>query len=525
MKKSKRSSVLVPLTVLAIASAVVFTLVFPASASTYEERGHWIDNLGSGYTALQFSGGNSNPACASQTFEQSSTDLWVFEVTGATDAKSIPRWDAAVPAWTSTDVVQVRDVTSKYGDYLPGATTKRLYIESSPPGARLNVAHLLYAGESASEVLLFTCAHDFAVELASPLVASYDMEYQWAVDANIDWKANHPYVFDIRYFTNRSRAPIPDIRKGSIHVRGSIRTLGPALPIHTLAVEYHAGENQQNCSVDLATLTFDCSIDEHFVTQDPTSGRPRGSGYVAVSIETPMGSATRRFDVDWSTIEPTNIFRVEARIRNHAAMSPYDEASVSPFATESVYQEVWTPSGNYCSTNRQVFELTTDPDPDPNPDRQLITNVTWCRPRPGYSLQYLGGPYGYPMLAASNADLRAKYPSVLGDLPPLATREDIRDFLGTVACLESCRTLFRAQFLTAAFNALDPAFADQRILIGDDCTTVTQYLDDVEAEASRLDDNEVVIRKAELERINGALITTCPTVSTSHGDPLNSEGG
>jgi len=128
------------------------------------------------------------------------------------------------------------------------------------------------------------------------------------------------------------------------------------------------------------------------------------------------------------------------------------------------------------------------------------------------------------MLIASNESLREKYPAVLAALPPLTNRDEIRDFLGSVACLDSCRALFRAQFLTAAFNALDPAFAEQVVLIDDECLTISKYLERLDAESAELDETAVTIRKSELERINGALIATCPSVSTAVGEPLISEG-
>ena len=524
MKKPKRSSVLVPLTMLAIASAVVIALVFPASASTYEDRGHWVDNLGRGVTAAEFSIGNDNPVCETGPFRARSSDLWVFEVTGATDPQSIPRWDASVPAWTSPNPVVTRDVTAEYDRYLPSSTTKRLYIESTPAGARLNAAHLLYGGDSSSEVLLFTCADGLEISAKSPLVANYDMEYRWTVDANVTWQANHPYIFDISYVTNRHRAPTPTVRLGGVRVRGALKLRDPSITIASARITYRRGDDEQTCDVDTTTYSFDCTIDSRLLTASPLNGRLIGTGEVSVSVETGLGSLTRRFPIDWNTVEPSSVLNAEAKFRNHAAMNPKDEAQVSPFATTSIYQETWTPGYDYCSTNRQVFDLTTSPDVDSHPEDQLVTTIVWCRPRPGYSLQYLGGPFGVPMLIASNESLREKYPAVLAALPPLTNRDEIRNFLGSVACLDSCRALFRAQFLTAAFNALDPAFAEQVVLIDDECLTISKYLERLDAESAELDETAVTIRKSELERINGALIATCPSVSTAVGEPLISEG-
>jgi hypothetical protein len=123
------------------------------------------------------------------------------------------------------------------------------------------------------------------------------------------------------------------------------------------------------------------------------------------------------------------------------------------------------------------------------------------------------------MLIANVGSLQQMYPSALAGLPALTNRDQVRDFLASISCLESCKALFRAQFLTAAFNALDPAFAQQTILIGERCLTIAQYLQEVDAESPRLDKTTTVIRKAELERINGAFVTTCPTVATSTNSP------
>ena len=54
---------------------------------------------------------------------------------------------------------------------------------------------------------------------------------------------------------------------------------------------------------------------------------------------------------------------------------------------------------------------------------------------------------------------------------------------------------------------------------------MADYLDDIEAEALGLDETSVVVRKAELERINGALITTCPTVAVSRNDLVDTPLG
>ena len=97
--------------------------------------------------------------------------------------------------------------------------------------------------------------------------------------------------------------------------------------------------------------------------------------------------------------------------------------------------------------------------------------------------------------------------------------------MSSLACLKSCTPLLRAQFLTTAFNALDPAFAGQTILIGETCLTVSDFLAQIDDEFPNLNATDTVIRKADLERINGALVTTCPTVATSTNSPTDVANG
>jgi hypothetical protein len=518
MKRLKKTPIII-VTALLLGAFAVSSLVFPASAVAPTPLGHWVDNLGPGVTAAEFAVGNRQPECEQPGFTGSESDLWVFEVSGATDSTSIPVWDASVPAWTSNTAIVVRDVTSEFGAYRPDTATKRLYIESSPPGARLNAAHLLYSGDSTSEILLFTCSHKLNVMLKGDLVPSYDLSYRWTIDTDVQWKAAAAYTYDISYSATRQRADRPEIQPGSVHVRGSLEFGEPNLEILSAEISYLSGNARQNCLVDSTTLNFDCSIDESLLTVDPDTGQPIDVGSITITVVTPFGPVMRTFSVDWRSVAPTNIFRTSAVIRNHAAMVAHTEVTVSKYSTINFFQETWSPGSNYCSTRYQVFDLIAEPSTTATPEDQTTTAVTWCRPRPGYSLQYFGGPYGIPMLIANVGSLQQMYPSALAGLPALTNRDQVRDFLASISCLESCKALFRAQFLTAAFNALDPAFAQQTILIGERCLTIAQYLQEVDAESPRLDKTTTVIRKAELERINGAFVTTCPTVATSTNSP------
>lgn len=519
MKRRTKTSAVAALMTLLVGVAVVSALVFPASAADVAPSGHWVDNLGGGVTAAEFGRGNNHPDCQNPRFASGESDLWVFEIRGATNASSVPVWDGSVPSWTVDGSLTVVDVTTNYGAYLTDPTTKRLYIETSPPGARLNAAHLLYAGSSTAEVLLRTCAHELDVRLKGALSATYDLSYRWTIDAAVEWRVVDAFTFDVDYVATPSRADYPLIQPGSAHVRGVLELGEPSLPVQTAEISYLAGNKRQNCFVDPKTFSFDCTVDDSLLVTDPTTGQPIGIGSISVTAITPDGTAQRTFPIDWKTISPSNIFRTSAVIRNHKAMVAHNQVQVSKYETINFYQETWKPGSNYCTTQTQTFDLISEPTTSATPDDQTTTAVTWCRPRPGYSLQYLGGPYGVPLLIANKNTLESQYPLALAGLPPLSNRDEIRGFLDSLACIESCKALFRAQFLTAAFNALDPAFAQQTILIRDTCLTIAQFLEQVNAETPRMDETTLIIRKAELERINGALVTTCPTVSTSTNSP------
>ena len=518
MKKRTRTAATTFLMVVVVGVAIVSALVFPASAADITPSGHWIDNLGAGVTAAEFGKGNDSPDCQSPRFRNGNVDLWVFEVRGASNPASKPVWDGAVPAWTTGGDLTVVDVTAEYGGYLPDTTTKRLYLETSPPGARLNAARLMYTGTSDSEVLARTCAHVLDIRLKGELSSSYDLSFRWTIDVDVSWTATEAYAFDIAYSATRNRASVPAIQPGSVRVTGSLQLGDPDLPVESIEVGYIVRDHRQDCPVDPLTFWFSCAIDESLLTIDPSTGRPVDVGFISTTALTPAGTATGRFPVDWRTVPPSHVFRTSAMIRNHQAMVSHKEVQVAKYTATNFFQETWRPGSNYCSTQTQTFELITAPPTTTTDEDRTTSTLTWCRPRPGYSLQYLGGPYGIPMLIA-NDDLRFSYPSALADLPPLTTREEVRTFLDSIACINSCAGLFKAQFLTAAFNALDPSFAQQSILIRGSCLTVADYLRQVDNEASRMKETDRIVRKAELERINGALVTTCPTVSTNTNNP------
>ena len=74
MKRSKMTPMIV-VGVLLLSTFIISSLVFPASAAVPTPAGHWIDNLGSGITAVQLSNGNNHPDCLNPTFTTSDSDL------------------------------------------------------------------------------------------------------------------------------------------------------------------------------------------------------------------------------------------------------------------------------------------------------------------------------------------------------------------------------------------------------------------------------------------------------------------
>ena len=523
MKKRLKTPAVVALGTLVLGALLLGALVFPASAAERSSTGHWIDNVGAGTTAIQFSNGNTDPDCSTPAFLAGDYDLWVFEIDDPNNSNENMQWDDSVPVWDSPTPVVTHDVSTNFIGLPPNGSKKRLYIASTPPGARLEAAHLLYNGKPTSEILHHTCARFVDVALQGQLDIAYDIAYRWNVTTDVTWKAVDPYDFDLAYTATRRRRSDPIVEPGSAHVRGSLVVAEPGFDIETTRVEYTTDSQIIDCGLSGAGLIFDCSVDSSLFTIDPTTKRPKHSGRVIVTVITDDGPVIRDFVVDWGAFPPRRVFGTTAAFQPRASLLTYSEDLQSRDEFTALFGERWSLGSDHCETRNHEFELDVEPRPSDGHVDATSATVTWCRPRPGYSLQYLGGPYGLPLATATADRLRSQFPSALAGLPRLSNREQVRQFLADLFCDDTCLSLFEAQFFTAALNALDPAFADQTIMIRDQCISIRAYLREVDGEARYLDRTQRVIRKSELERINGALVTTCPSIRTSNGSATGSK--
>ena len=356
-----------------------------------------------------------------------------------------------------------------------------------------------------------------SIGLTDDLRISYDLAWDWTIDTSVDWWAIDAHEFDVLHTAHITREPTPKVVPNSAWIRGTVGIDVESPLLWTLMVRYTSESATTDCIVNPLTLDFVCPIDVRSLRTDEATGYPDERGAIIATIEAADGRLESKFIIDWRTSKPANVYRADGRIRNHSSLNPATSQQTSLYSSSSRYGERWEPGPEACTSHVQIFELESSKDSSALPRELARSTLTWCRPRPGYTVQYLGGPYGTPLVVASIDRLRRAYPNVLGDLPPLTTRAEVRDFLGSLFCNDSCRRLLQANFLAAAINALDPEFDAQRIPTGSSCESVGDYLHQVDRDFPDITGEAIVIRKAVIERVNAALLTTCPTVSTDSG--------
>ena len=350
-----------------------------------------------------------------------------------------------------------------------------------------------------------------AIRLSDDLRIDYDLSYEWTIDTSVDWQAVDVHEFDVIHTARITREPVPDVVPNSSWIRGTIAIDDPQLRTWNLAVNYRSEFAESPCIVNPLILEFVCQVDTRTLQTDPKSGRPTERATVIVTT----GDSKATFSVDWQTVEPSHVYREDGWISNHSSMAPDGGERISLFSSRNRYREQWDPVPGPCESHEQIFELNFAVNSSALPRESASSTLTWCRPRPGYTVQYLGGPFGTPLVVASIQQLRRNYPNLLGPLPPLTSREEVRTLLGSLFCRDSCRLLLQANFMAAAINALDPLFAEQTFVIGTSCVSVTNYLQELDRESPVLTNDAITINKSILDRINSALLTTCPRVTTT----------
>ena len=504
-------------TALAVTAAVTMAASL-ALAGTSAQAGtpvgdHWVDNLGSGTTASQFNG-NTSSDCTSETFLAADYDLWHFVVNGASDASTILTWNADNSVWSNPEDVDVVDVTSDYGDYTSGDGTKHLWIATTPTGATLNAAYLDYAGTAGRENLSHACGRA-AVEPGIRIdpTITYDTTWEWDVNKDVVWMTDPQGGYTLSYavYANRSDAQVlvPD----SLHITGGVIPTPSDLDITGLTVTFTQGTYVQDCAVVLATLHYDCTLDVERVSTDPDTGWPTGTGTLSAVATYAGGTLTDSLEVDFVTTSPDHVYGATATINDDNATPSDMTDDRSTTEDELDYTVTWNPTGTECveRTNTAVLAID-DPAPGTTDPSDSVT-VRWCPPMPGRTIGYWGNKMGAPMVLANIGSIRTAYPNVSALIPSLTTAASVRNFLRDANCSGDCSSMFAAQFLAVAMNALDGDFADQGVMVGDSCMTVSEILEMVDDGATGADKYWYSSVKSLLDDINNSRQTSCLTVT------------
>lgn len=473
---------------------------------------HWVDNLGSGATASGFDG-NSSSDCTTEAFTSGDYDLWHFVVTNASDANTILSWNSTNSVWQNPSSVSVVDVSAQYGPSTAGDGTKQLWIATTPPGATLVSAYLNYDGTGGRENLSHACGHSASDPsiMIDPIVR-YDTTWDWQVDKTVEWSANPAGGYVLNYSVDASRASAPRIIPGTFHITDSVVVTPPTLVLSDLAVTFSQGAYSQPCNADLAKLHYDCEIDVTRITRDAVTGRPTGSGTLSAVATYSGGTLTDSLVVDLGGAEPTNVYGESASLTDdHATPAdPTDDSFTS--GTEIQYSVNWAPTGTTCNDRTNTATVLID-DPAPgtvNPSDSVT--VRWCPPKPGLTIGYWGNKAGALAVVNHFAALKAQYANALSSVPNLNTATAVRNFFLNATCTGTCQSMFAAQFLGAAMNALNLDFANQLVSVNGACKTVSQLLSEANSGAMGATKTWYETYKSLFDAINNSREVPCLTV-------------
>ena len=509
----KRKSFLRGGIALAAAAALVIGIaaVTGSPGKTAPVGDHWVDNLRSGTTASDFNG-NTASECSTAEFLAGNYDLWHFIVTQPEGDFAGITWNSSQSVWSDPSVV-VTDVTDIYGPSNPTERLSHLWLKTEPPGVTLIAGYLNYQGSVAKENLSHSCGHDEpAPGIKIDPDVSYDMTWDWTVDKSVDWAVNPAGGYTLTYSIESDRSTAPRIIPGSLHITDSIVVTPPTLVLTGLTVSFTQGTYVQPCDVDLAALHTDCELDVTKITTDPTTGRPTGGGTLAAVGTYSGGTLTDSTAVDLGTVDPSTVYAETASLTDDYA-TPGD-TSDDPATTQDTlgYVVNWTPTGTTCNERTNIAILLID-NPVPGTENPTDTvTVRWCPPMPGLTIGYWGNKTGSPILAARYPALKAQYPNVFGLVGPLGTATAVRNFLQSASCSGDCKTMFVAQFLATAMNALDPAFASQGVSVNGECMTVSALLAQAETGAHTATKIWYETYKSIFDSINNSRQVTCLTV-------------
>ena len=502
-------------TVLAVTAVVTMTASLilgagPASA-VVEVGDHWVDNLGTGTTALAFDG-NSSSDCTNTAFTSANYDLWHFVVNQASDPTTTLSWNAANSVWSNPTSVSVVDVTSQYGNYTSGDGTKHLWIATTPPGATLVSAYLNYAGTAGRENLSHACGRSVQPGIEIDPTVAYDTTWEWNVNKDVVWAADPAGGYTLSYAVYANRSDAQSIVPGSLHITDGIIATPPTLDITALTVTFTQGTYVETCTTDLATLHYDCALDESRVTIDSSTGLPSGTGTLSATATYAGGTLTASAEVTLGGVAPRHVHGATGTIvDDNATPADMTDDRTTP-ESELDYTIGWTPTGPGCSerTNTAIVDIN-DPAPGVVDPSDSVT-VRWCPPVPGLTIGYWGNKMGAPLVLARIAGIRTMYPHVSALIPTLTTTTAVRSFFQNASCAGNCASMFAAQFLAVAMNAHDVNFAAQGAMVGDACMTVSQILTAADAGVTGATKSWYERWKTLLDAINNSRQTPCLTV-------------
>ena len=481
--KKRRLIVRGALAVMAVAAVVAAVTGSASSAAVSGD--HYVDNLGTGVTAEGFSNGNSNEDCTTTTFLEGNYDLWHFVVNQAEGAGNLS-WNSSMSTWASPSTVNVVDVTTQYGSYQPGPQTRHLWIATTPPGATLLTAYLNYSGTAGNEVLSHTCARNNVEEPSIEVdpEVDYDMTWDWAVDKTAEYEVDPLGGYDVYYEIEAHRSPIQRLLMGTLHVSDHILVDPPTTVLTALTVTFTQGAYTQPCAVNLAELSYDCTLDVTKIQKDVTTGRPTGLATVSGIATYSGGTLTDSTELDFDDFEPNHVYAATATIVDDNA-TPADESDDRSTTSDYLSYDVnWNPDGLECVERTNTASLMTDDKPSGMIDPIDSVTLRWCPPLNGKTIGYWGNKMGAPVVRANIGYLKMAYPNALEDVPSFTTNPQVRGFMRDANCSDDCRSMFQAQFLATAMNSLDSDFADQGVMHMGECWSVADLLDEADEEVT-----------------------------------------
>ncbi len=509
--KKKRLLVRSALAVMAVAAVIAAVTGSTSSASPVGD--HYVDNLGTGVTAEGFSNENSDSDCSTTTFLDGNYDLWHFVVNQVDGAGNLS-WNSAVSVWSVPSNVNVTDVTAQYGSYQPGSSTRHLWIATTPPGATLVTAYLNYTGTAGAENLSHTCARSVAEEPSIEVdpEAAYDMTWDWAIDKSADYDVDPMGGYNVYYGIDAMRSDVRRVLPGTLHVNGYVLVDPPTTVLTSLDVSFVQGTYTQACAVDLAELSYDCTLDVTRIQIDTTTGRPTGTATISATAEYSGGTLTDSTGLDFDDFSPGHVYAATASIFDDYATPSDNSDDLSTTEDYLSYDIDWYPMGEECVERTNTARSAINDKPTGMVDPTDEVTIRWCPPLSGRTMGYWGNKKGAPVVRSNIAYLKLSYTDALAGVPTFTTDAQVRDFFRDANCSGTCRSMFQAQFLATAMNSLDGDFADQGVMVMGECMSVADLLDDADAAADMGDKSWYSEWKSVFDDINNSEQTSCLSI-------------